>query len=811
MSDKFHGVDNKSDNNPALFHRETRSWRQRSSEFYAEYGPFMLVMFGLLIMIWPLIGLPLIYDMLCLVGLYLWRKTSKHRRTYNFRSPQGAIEGDKKPGIAFLGNEIGTGSGIFFSNDDLRTHMLVFGTTGSGKTRFLLGLLYQSLLMGSGCLYVDGKADNTVFWLVYTMCRRLGRTDDLLVINYLTGGERPTDGDLSLGRLSNTNNPFAYGTSESMRSMISGLMRESGGDGDMWKGRAIAMLGALLRTLEEMRNRGEIELDVEAIRDHMGLNAIFELSQRPDLPESAVTGLRKFLAELPGFNEEEAMMGRINGKAYEQHTYLTMQLTEVLGDLSETYGHIFKAKRGEVDFKDVVFNRRILFVMLPSLEKDPDALAGLGKLIVAGVRAALSPALGNSLEGHKREVIDSKPTNSNVPFLIILDEYGYYAVKGFSLVAAQARSLGIALVFAGQDFQSFEKASKEEARAIAANTNIKVAMKIEDEADTFQLIEKRAGQAEVTQTAGFEINGTSSSWSDQKQARIEKKNRVSLRDVVSQGQGEAHILFGDSLVRSKLCFIDPPEVQEAELNKFLMVGLPESGVLKSIEGTFNKLEQRRSGIESLSLLEASSTLDPDLAQLFDDFDLGLDHGEDCTQASIIALGSVEWRASAHDEQFDKLANITTGNEAYPSTATKPLVESNLPDQSHSDHGSAKEVLKVMSEVEADDSITSAMSEVQHQFTSVLTDSILASNVLPGASLIDKLKHDPREQLKAVEQRLGRSEAAAAAEADRVMNVFDQHVKYPSEPLPNKMTQNEITAHIAALRKRFQSQSGGDAQ
>ena len=115
-----------------------------------------------------------------------------------------------------------------------------------------------------------------------------------------------------------------------------------------------------------------------------------------------------------------------------------MQMTEVMADLAETYSHIFAAKLGEVDYKDVVFNRRVLFVILPSLEKDPDSLAGLGKLVVAGVRSALAPALGDELEGLKINVIDKKPTKCSVPFVMIMDEYGYYAVKGFAVVAAQA-------------------------------------------------------------------------------------------------------------------------------------------------------------------------------------------------------------------------------------------------------------------------------------------------------------------------------------------------------------------------------------
>ena len=46
------------------------------------------------------------------------------------------------------------------------------------------------------------------------------------------------------------------------------------------------------------------------------------------------------------------------------------------------------------------------------------------------------------------------------PYICILDEYGYYAVKGFAVVPAQARSLGFSVIFAGQDLPAFPKSIK---------------------------------------------------------------------------------------------------------------------------------------------------------------------------------------------------------------------------------------------------------------------------------------------------------------------------------------------------------------
>jgi intracellular multiplication protein IcmO len=60
-------------------------------------------------------------------------------------------------------------------------------------------------------------------------------------------------------------------------------------------------------------------------------------------------------------------------------------------------------------------------------------------------------------------------------------------------------------IFAGQDLPAFQKASKEEAASIGANTNIKIAMKLEDSTETWDFFEKTAGESYVTNTAQVAI------------------------------------------------------------------------------------------------------------------------------------------------------------------------------------------------------------------------------------------------------------------------------------------------------------------
>lgn len=845
-SNQTRGVDKNQDLEPGLVSRDTRSWRQKIRGVASSAGAGIVVAgIGVSITAFPLIfGITALVDPLLVMGFFIWLYTRKKSVELQYCTPIEINEKGKETGdgLMFAGNDLTNGAEVWFSNDNLRTHMLVFGSTGSGKTRFLLGMLYQALLVGSGSLYCDGKGDNTVWWLVFSFCRRVGRVDDLLVINYLTGGEKAEADDNSLSRLSNTNNPFAFGDPEQLRSLIVGLMRDSGGD-DMWKGMASAMMGGLLKALVYMRDAGQLNLDVSTIREYLPLDQIVRLSLRPELPESAIAPIKKYLQELPGYVEDEAIIGRINPKVYEQHGYRIMQFSEVLSDLEDTYGHIFSAPLGECDFKDVVFNRRILFVMLPALEKDPDALAGLGKLVVAGVRAALGPALGNKLEGQKSEVIDQKPTNSKVPFLLILDEYGYYSVKGFAVVAAQARSLGVSVIFAGQDYPSFKKGSEEEAQATIANTNVKIGMKVEED-ETAKIIIERGAEADVSVTEGSErYGGTLNEYKDSDRVRIEKRKRIDYRDLVTQKPGQGHIMFGDELSRCQLFYAEPHEVEEGRLNKFVMVDKPQKAKIDAINGKYEKLNELfKSATESEESENEdgkSQVTDAGLKTLVSDFKMAMERGEDLTNAAIVSTGLVEWRAQHKDVEILEKAEAATKPKA-PRKADKPKEEQTAPESTSKETNTAEvkltkpakevkqdnspktqetpdqidwnelgelaeegnspeeveeEILETVSDNNspAEESVKAEAEKITSEFEKSLNATLAQDfeKVSAGAvSHEDKIRAKPKNALKEIEKLANPNESEAEAEAERGLELLGQRSKYPNDPKPEKIGKND---------------------
>ncbi|MCW5589609.1 MAG: TraM recognition domain-containing protein [Legionellales bacterium] len=615
------GIKTKDELNPRELMRDTRTLGRKFKDFF--YDPLgvgvLLTCCAAAIFVYPAA-----IDIVVVFGLFSFCFTVTRKYSLPFRMPQHANTldyndlnpGNGKPlksrGILFLGNEKDTGLELWFSNDDMRTHMLIFGSTGSGKTEALISLAYNALVQGSGFIYVDGKGDNTLYSKIFAMTRAMGREDDLLLVNFMTGA-RDIVGPQEK-RLSNTMNPFAMGSSSMLSQLVVSLMDQSSQspDGDMWKGRAISFVEALMKVLVVMRDQGAILLDANAVRNYFSLERLEQIVMDKSfprdgglepvslehLPSVVLEPITNYLINLPGYDKNKK--GKQGPQVLEQHGFITMQLTRVFTSLADTYGHIIRTNLAEVDMKDVVLNRRILVVLLPAMEKSPDELSNLGKVIIATLKAMMAAGLGDEVEGDYHSIVQRKPTNSPTSFLCILDEYGYYAVPGFAVVPAQARSLGFSTIFAGQDLPAFQKASKEEAASIGANTNIKIAMKLEDPIETWEFFSKTAGEAYVTKVDAFQTKQDSitNTYMDTRSSSFEKRARIDLLDLKDQGLGEGHVFFKSKIVRANLFYANPPTTKRMRLNQFLKVEKPDKKKLVDFERRLIRFEEAYKNLDT---------------------------------------------------------------------------------------------------------------------------------------------------------------------------------------------------------------------
>lgn len=616
------GLDARHEQDQRQLLRDTRPLSQRIADFFADAqnSAMVLAIFAVATFFMPAIADIIIWFA---IGLYIYTKTRKN--VLPFRLPQVSKmpdHNDPKPGsgkpnmargICFFGNERSSKDELWFGNDDMRTHVLIFGSTGSGKTVALTSIAYNALIHASGFIYVDGKGDNALYANVFSMARYMGREDDMLVINFMTGARDVIGAQEK--RLSNTLNPFATGSSSMLSNLVTSLMDSSSGssDGDMWKGRAIAFVEALMKLLVYMRDAGHILLDANSIRNYFLLPKLEQIvvdklfprdKQEPvsleGVPDLVMEPIANYVDNLPGYDRSKK--GRQVSQVLEQHGFITMQLTRVFSSLADTYGHIIRTNLAEVDLHDVVLNRRILVVLLPALEKSPAELSNLGKIIIASLKAMMSSGLGSDLEGTYGELVLRKPTNAPTPYMCILDEYGYYAVEGFAVVPAQARSLGFSTIFAGQDLPAFQKASKEEAASIGANTNIKICMKLEDPVETYDFFSKTAGESYVTKVDAFQTNPNSvlNTYMDTRSSSAEKRARIDLLDLKEQREGEAHIFFKSRIIRASMFYANPQPVKRLRLNHYLKVDVPPARLLLELEKRLRRFKESLTSLKSMS-------------------------------------------------------------------------------------------------------------------------------------------------------------------------------------------------------------------
>lgn len=395
----------------------------------------------------------------------------------SLNNPVKGTHFEKKPSsILYLGQSV-SGEEMWLTPDQVKTHIFLSGSTGSGKTEMLTNIMTNAMAWGSGALFIDGKGDINFFAKLHLIAKALGREQDLLLLNFMKGNVR-REGPFA----SHTINPFGFLSADELCQIMSNMLAPVSGDGVMWRERAISLMNAIINSLAWLRDAHGEPLTISKIRTYLVLPDLINLSDRLkamiDAPSDIVSELDFYLASLPGYRADK---GAVQSQTtLDQHGYLSMQWTRTATLLCTNYGHILDVGVPDIDIRDVILNRRILVILLPSLERSSSDIRNIGALMVGMIKSMLGQALRTPVEGSWRDVVEDRITNARNPFLILMDEVGQYISDGMGMMAQQARSLNIGLVFATQDFDSLHYTDMRETEAIIANTNTKIFMKAEN-------------------------------------------------------------------------------------------------------------------------------------------------------------------------------------------------------------------------------------------------------------------------------------------------------------------------------------------
>lgn len=564
----------------------------------------------------PLFAIPTLY-----AGMKFHNTYKRKEETNHFGEQLkciGSGMGDYDTGAGATGVYFGmdeNGLPIHLNDSEMTTHGVIFGRTGAGKTTAIFNIVRQQIRRGGGYIFIDGKSENPTWAQFYDMMLENNREDEMFLLSFRASVEAS----------SNSWNFLMSGRSGQIGEMLSELaLPGDAGQNQIFVDRAKQLLYSLLSVATYFR---DVKKQIITFQDLINLLkpdcmlAILKPSReeaeenektRPygkywvpnDYTEVGMSTTAKDMvrnfAENIGVSPDGEVSEQQEKLFKDQHSFAAMQFGPIFGDLTNTYGPIFNTAVGDIDISDMVANNRCMYVLLPALEKSRQSLQGLGKMVLSGVKQAAAATLGNITEGYRNSqmVRERRKKRARPPFLVIADEYGSYAIKGFSDVLRQARSLGIGVILSIQEKASLEKAGKEESLRILGNTVFKMFLKIED-TETAKYAIDRAGKVLVGLSNSQQIDKNApidDVLKTEDQYNVQAEDQLMLQDFTRTGNGLGYFITDKERRKILNQWYEPDRAGAIWLNKLyptikLSVGGDDDEDLEETEETEEEMQE----------------------------------------------------------------------------------------------------------------------------------------------------------------------------------------------------------------------------
>ena len=513
------------------------------------------------------------------------------------RPDPGNARPDGKPrrasGHVFLGVERATGKQVWLSNNKVVQHLMLPGTTGSGKTAMILGLIANALAHGSGVFEIDAKGDLKFLQQVLALARMFGRDADVRILNFLN-----SDPYVSESFNSNTFNMLSMAPADDITSLINSMRATIGKDNQSFAARGTALVSSVTSARVWLRDNLGIPLSVVELRDSiMNLDNLIGLAlgcdndgieypttiEFRDITDSIWSYLVTYMGKPEILAYAQSVLN-INVKALKnldpkhtrlpptkfdpaakaelqkQHGFATFSYTDAWQNILADYKRIFGCLNGDITIDDAIKNRRIVIALLPALGKSKDATMSASRILISNMRGMASRALGTRTYGNMKELVENQITNANSPFLIVFEEAGPYVQEGMDQLYQQARGLNFWIVTAFQDIPGLEKNDAGIARSIVGNANYPMFMRLQDATFTGKLAREMGEQEFTALIRGFEekagIFDTKRSV-DNQNINVERQERITFRDLQSQTVGQATIIAEGRVVRMNAFYCEP--------------------------------------------------------------------------------------------------------------------------------------------------------------------------------------------------------------------------------------------------------------
>jgi len=360
-----------------------------------------------------------------------------------------------------LGYDEETGEEVRWDNGKQVRHMLVVGSTGTGKSSFLFSLLWQQVMRGGGVIYIDGQRNLEALTKIIWMCQEAGILERLKVFD----PKAPK-------RAGHTYNPLLKGKLEANVTKVMKLLPPipAGSDADYYKNRIYYTTKVLLGALQKVGKP-------YTAQDLLCLYAMPDLAFPVLLDELKQYGARDEVLQLRGLIHEVKSAKDFTDKC----SNMLHQIGSVAKDRSAKF---LNTPSSDIDLYEAIKRNQIIYFALPRMS-DPGTSERIGRFLLADIQDAIA------------RVCEEEEGKLPCPFLILLDEFGSYADPDFAVVFEQARKAGFSVVAGVQSLANLREPllglSKEFMDRVMANAVTKVYFGVRD-ADTAEEAARVIGQ-----------------------------------------------------------------------------------------------------------------------------------------------------------------------------------------------------------------------------------------------------------------------------------------------------------------------------
>lgn len=296
-----------------------------------------------------------------------------------------------------------------------------------------LHLLKQLIDSGSHVLYMDGNSDSTYTNKIKQLAIDAGREKDIRHISFMTAWQKSTNWFLP------ENLPYG---SAALTEMIYPLLKND--SNEMWKGKAISLISAVMMALTYMRDTEGFILNFKTMKPYFELQEI-EALQSKTLPSHIAAALRTYLKTIHSFKG-----------AIEIHTMLRDKVWDAIALIGQSYSHLFKGNQDGNAAKEHLndlfgINKHYIFIVeFPDFSKAPE-LHNVSYFWAGLLRSNLNMLYAPSYnECETRQYQESLQGRKSERFLFFKD---CPLLKGMAVLPCSARGFNSTLFFSYTKFQ----------------------------------------------------------------------------------------------------------------------------------------------------------------------------------------------------------------------------------------------------------------------------------------------------------------------------------------------------------------------